>query len=656
MIDLMNRGTVDQAGLARDVQSITKAYHDAGYSDVSVTTKLDPTSDGRTMVTFVIDEGTRTGIAAVNFTGNNAIGSWTLKSIIKTHETGWLSWLLRDDSYTQDQLQVDRLLIQQYYQNHGYPDAQVTSATAEYNAERKGYFINFTIVEGSPYKFGKIGMETSISGLDANQLTSLITTHQGDRFTQAGVDETSQSIAVEATNLGYPFADVRPRIIRNAEAGTFDVTYLVDEGQHLYVERINITGNDKTRDFVIRREIGFSEGDAFSRSLVQRAKTNIQALGFFSSVDISAQQGSASDKVVLNIAVVEQSTGNYGITAGYDSASGVLGELSIEEKNFMGRGQYVKASVGASLGGNTAEFAFTEPHFAGLNLSAGVDVYRHVTDESSTAIYGTTSTGGQLRVGVPLTRDLNSTIFAGVEQTAVSDGSSPFTEVLCGPTPCPSGADGMTFNKAWVGYGLSYNTLDDQQHPTQGVIANFNQRYVGWNYNYLKTEAKARLFMPILPDAGIVGSLKLQGGIINDFGGSLNPIEAFGYGSSIVRGFAPGMMGPTYTGSDTVSESLGFTGYAAASLEAQFPIPMLPETYGLSGAVWADAAYISGQSTPLAADPGSFEQPFKSSVGASIIWDSPFGPLRGDFALPLTYSDNEKAHLQYFAFTINQLL
>jgi outer membrane protein insertion porin family len=658
MIDIMNRGTVDQAGLARDVQSITKAYHDAGYTDASVSTKLDPTSDGRVMVTFVVDEGTRTGIAAVNFTGNNSIGTWTLKSIIKTHETGWLSWLLRDDSYTQDQLQTDRLLIQQYYQNHGFPDAQVTSATAEYNADRKGYFINFTVVEGSPYKFGKIGIETSIAGLDANQVTSLIATHQGDRFTQAGVDQTSQDIAVEATNLGYPFADVRPRIIRNAEAGTFDVTYLVDEGQHLYVERINITGNDKTRDFVIRREIGFSEGDAFSRSLVARAKTNIQALGFFSNVDISAQPGSAGDKVILNIAVVEQSTGNYGITAGYDSSAGILGELSIEEKNFLGRGQYVKASVGASLGGNTAEFAFTEPHFAGLNLSAGIDIYRHATQESNTAIYGTTSTGGQLRLGLPLTRDLRATIFAGLDQTVVTDSAAPFSQVLvpCDPVPANGCANGLTFNKAWVGYSLNYDTLDDQQHPTQGVIASLNQQYVGWNYNYLKTEAKARLFVPILPDAGVVGSLKLQGGIINDFGGNLNPIEAFGYGSTIVRGFAPGMMGPTYTGSDSVAESLGFTGYASASLEAQFPIPMLPETYGLSGAVWADAAYISGNSTSLSPDTGSFEQAFKSSVGASIIWDSPFGPLRGDFALPLTYSANEQAHLQYFAFTINQLL
>ena len=538
------------------------------------------------------------------------------------------------------------LLIQQYYQNHGFPDAQVTSATAEYNAEHKGYFINFTIVEGDAYKFGKIGVETSISGLDANQLTYLIATHQGDRFSQAEVDKTVIALAVEATNLGYPFADVRPRVIRNAATGTFDVAYLVDEGQHIYVERINITGNDKTRDFVIRRELGFSEGDPFSRALVTQAKTNIEALGFFSRVDVSATTGSAPDKIVLNIAVTEQSTGNYGVTAGYDSASGILGEISIEEKNFLGRGQYIKASVGASLTGHSFDFSFTEPHFMGLRLSTGLDLYHHIADETSTNIYGTTSTGGQLRVGLPLTPDINANASFGIDQTSIADATAPTSGIF---------TNGQTFNKAWVGYGLQMNTLDDQKHPTQGLIASINGQYVGWGYNYLKTEAKARYYMPIFPDAGIIGSVKVQGGMINDFGGNVNPLEAFTYGNTLVRGFSPRMMGPMATASGGALEPLGYTAYAGASVEADFPIPMLPETYGLTGAVWADAAYISGQgSVGIPAVAGSTNQPFKSSVGASVIWDSPFGPLRGDFSLPLTYSSTDTP--QYFAVTLNNLL
>jgi len=641
MIDLTNRGTVDQAGLDRDIASIKKSYVDVGYTNVSVTTRLEPVGDGRTRVIFVINEGGRSGIAAINFTGNNAISGWTLKSVIKTHETGWLSWLLRDDNYTQEQLEQDRVLIQQYYANHGYPDAQVTSAVAEYDAKRQGYFITYTIVEGDQYKFGKIGVETSISGLDANNLTNTIRTRQGDRFSAAEMANTAQDMAVEATNLGYPFADVRPRIDRDPATGTFRVTYLVDEGQHLYVERINITGNTKTRDFVIRRELGFAEGDPFSRALITAGKSHIEALGFFSKVDISAEPGSAPDKLILNVDVTEQSTGDYGVTLGYDSSAGILGELSITERNFLGRGQYIKASVGASQTGKSFDFSFTEPYFMGLKMSAGIDAYHHITDETSSNIYGTTSTGAQLRFGLPVTRDVTAQLFTGLDQTTIADASAPTSTFF---------TNGQILHKAWVGYSLTYDTLDDEKHPTEGLYATLTQQYDGWNYNFIKTEAKARYFMPIFPDAGMVGSLKGQAGIINGFGASgVNPVEAFNYGATLVRGFQASNMGARIGG-----QVVGYTQYAGAQAEVNFPIPMLPETYGLSGAIWADAAIIGGQGAAGAVDATSINQPLKSSIGASIIWDSPFGPLRGDVAYVITKATDDKT--QVFALTLQSLL
>ncbi len=628
MIDTMNRGTVDESGLARDVQSIVQAYQDVGYSDVKVTTRLDAVGDGRIRVVFEIVEGTRAGIAAINFTGNNAINAWSLKSIIKTHETGWLSWLLRDDNYTQQQLDMDRELIRQYYANHGFPDAQVTSAVAEYNAERNGYFISFTIVEGEKYAFGDIGVETSISGLDANSLTNTIRTRQGDRFSAAELARSAQDMAVEATNLGYPFADVRARVDRDAATGTFAVTYLVDEGQHLYVERINITGNEKTRDFVIRRELPFAEGDPFNRALVTQGKLNIEGLGFFSRVGFGVEQGSAADKVILNIVVEEQSTGDYGVTAGFDSASGILGELSLTERNFLGRGQYLRASIGASQGGKSFDFSFTEPYFMGLKMSAGLDAYHRITDETVGDVYGMTSTGGQLRFGLPVTRDVNAQVFGGLDRTTIADAIAPFSVVF---------SNGEIFNKAWVGYNLNYDGLDDDDNPTEGFTAQLTQSYVGWDYNFLKTEAKARYFMPLNSDLGLVGSIKVQGGLINDFSGTgVNSLESFTYGSSLVRGFVTRGMGP-----QVGNEILGYTAYAAASAEVTFPIPVLPENYGVSGAVFADAAIISGEGKGGPADPASVNQPIKSSVGASIIWDSPFGPLRGDMAWILSKSTND---------------
>jgi outer membrane protein insertion porin family len=626
MIDTMNRGTIDEAGLARDVQSITKAYQDVGYSSVKVSYRLEPVGNGRMRVVFVIDEGFRSGIAAINFTGNNSISAWQLKSVIRTKETGWLSWLLRDDNYTQEALERDRELIRQYYANHGFPDAQVTSAVAEYNAERQGYFISFTIIEGDPVEFGAIGVETSIAGLDANRLTGTIRTREGARFSAAELQRTAQDMAIEATNLGYPFADVRPRIDRNG--GVFGVTYLVDEGQRLYVERINITGNEKTRDFVIRRELPFAEGDPFNRALVSQGKENIEALGFFRSVRISGEQGSSGDKVILNIVVEEQSTGDYGVTAGYDSQSGILGELSLTERNFLGRGQYLRASIGASQGGKSFDFTFTEPYFMGLKMSAGLDAYHRITDETTSTVYGITSTGGQLRFGLPVTRDLSAQLFTGVDRTTITDtATGGFSSIF---------VPGQQFSKAWIGYGLNYDGLDDPRKPTEGLTASLTQTYVGWNYNFLKTEAKARYFMPLNSDFGLVGSVKVQGGIINNFSGTpVNSLEAFTYGSTLVRGFLQRGMGPKTLGPP--SEIMGYTAYAAASAEVTFPIPMLPESYGLSGALFADAAIISGQGAG-ALDPASVANPIKSSVGASIIWDSPFGPLRGDMAWILSQS------------------
>jgi outer membrane protein insertion porin family len=267
----------------------------------------------------------------------------------------------------------------------------------------------------------------------------------------------------------------------------------------------------------------------------------------------------------------------------------------------------------------------------GLKMSAGIDAYHRITNETTDNIYGRTSTGGQVRFGLPLTRDVRATVFGGLDRTTVADALAPSSVVF---------TDGEQFDKAFIGYSLNYDGLDDPKKPTEGFTASLTQTYAGWDYNFLKTEAKARYFMPLNSDWGLIGSVKLQGGMINDFSGTgVNSLEAFTYGNTIVRGFAPAGMGPKTADLDpgvaVRREILGFTAYVAGSAEVTFPIPMLPESYGLSGAIFADAALISGQGAgPV--DAATLTNPLKSSAGASIIWDSPFGPLRGDMAVPLT--------------------
>ena len=668
MVNVTTRGSFTDASLAADVETIRLAYVAKGYTNVKVGTRLEQAPNGRTRVVFVVDEGQRVGIAAINFTGNNSINSGTLKSVIRTHETHLLSWLFRDDAYSPDQLQIDRQLIELYYMNHGYPDATVTSAVGEFDATRGAYFVNFTINEGERYKFGNIGVETSVPGLNADALTGAIRTGKGATYSLADLQKSQEEMAFEATAQGYAFADVRPRIDRDVATSTFNVTYLVDEGARIYVERINITGNQKTRDAVIRRELDFGEGDPFNRSMVQRGKSNIEKLGFFKTVSVDFAPGSAPDKVVINVNVEEQSTGDYGLTAGYDSQSGILGEVSVTERNFLGRGQYVRVAVGASEAGQSFDFSFTEPRFMGLRVSAGVDVYHRITNETDSNLYGVTATGGQLRFGAPITSDLNGSVFLGLEQKTITDVSmctndagTPDDKTDDFEEACKRSdlfTDGQTFNKAWVGYSLNYNTLDDNKHPTEGLLANFTQQYIGIDHSLLKTEAKARYFIPLMPDAGIVGSVKGQAGLIYSFDGEVSPLEAFRSSNGIVRGFQSNGFGPRYTGAPgSGSEPLGYTGYVAASAEIEFPIPVLPETYGVRGSVWADAALIDGYGSTgptVVPDNTSVDENFKSSVGASIIWDSPFGPLRGDFAYVINKATDDKT--QVFSLTLQNLL
>jgi outer membrane protein insertion porin family len=646
MVDISASGVYSQRRLAADIESIRQAYDRDGFLSVSVTTRTETTVDGRARVVFVINEGTRAGIAAINFTGNNSINGGNLKGTLLTKETGVLSWLFKDDSYDERKIAVDRERIRLYYANRGYPDAQVTSV-GEYDAARNAYFINFTINEGQRYSFGGVGIETSIPGLNTNALKGTVKTGEGATYSITDLQKSIEDMSYEAASQGYSFADVRARLDRDVGNGKFNVTYLVDEGPRVYVERVNITGNTKTRDFVVRRELEFAEGDPFNRAMVIRSRQGIQDLGFFSNVDVTTTPGSSPDKVVINIALTETTTGEYGASAGYSTVDGVLGELSLTERNFLGRGQYLRASVGATQSGRTFDFSFTEPRFMGLKVSAGVDAYHRISDETDTSFYGSQSTGGQLRVGIPLTSDLSATVFAGGEHRVIKDVDAPFSGLV---------RDGQELNKAFVGYTLTWAGVDDVKKPTEGLYATFSQQYVGWDHSLIKTDARARYFVPVIPDYGVVASVKGQAGIIHDLSGNgVHAAEAFTPGTQLIRGFQGRGVGPRLAS----GEYLGTTMYAGLSGEVAFPIPGLPENYGLSGAVWADAAWIGddnlpvGSLGPVAATASSNDVPWRTSIGASLIWDSPFGPLRGDFAHVLNKSTDDRTQL--FQLTLQTL-
>ena len=328
--------------------------------------------------------------------------------MIKTSTSNWLSFLQTTDVYDADRIEADRDLIRRYYLSHGYADVQVVSATGEYDPSRKGFIITFTIEEGSLYHFGVVDVQSNIRAVDPQTLRSVLRTRAGEIYNGDAVEKTVEEVTVEIARHGYPFATVRPRGDRNPQQRTIGVVYVVDEGVRAYIERINIRGNTRTRDYVIRREFDISEGDAYNRALIDRAERRIRNLNFFKTVKITNEPGSAPDRVVINVVVEEQSTGEFSVMGGYSTAERLDGAGSVAERNLLGTGRYAKTSVTYGQFIRAAELGFVEPYLLDQRMSGGIDSVCP-TDARRTPYlsYGTETYGGSLKLGVPLREDLS---------------------------------------------------------------------------------------------------------------------------------------------------------------------------------------------------------------------------------------------------------
>lgn len=621
MLQLRPRSVYTNARLDADIQTIRDAYAQSGFSVAAVTADVEAQPDNQVRVTFNVADGDRSGIASISFIGNKAFGDSRLRNEIRTHESNLLSFLTADDNYDKDKTDVDEELLRRFYAQNGYPDMRVISTVADFNVAQNKYYITFTVDEGEEYRFGSISVETSLNGIDVNVLSAQVSTRSGSLFNNTQLQDTVADLSLAAVNQGFSFAEARSRVDRDFNSNLINVTYLVDEGARVYIERINIYGNTRTRDFVIRRELDFVEGDPFNRALVRKAKTKLDNTGFFKSVNFGAQPGSSDDRVIVNITVEDQATGEFGASIGYSSKDGIIGELSIVERNFLGRGQYVKASVGASDTGRNFNFSFREPYIAGLRISAGFDVYgsRDKEELGVAGSYGKNTTGVRLTSGLPILDDLTLNSYVGFETNSYTDANNDSTvDPVSGK-----------YDKAFVGYSLDFNSLDNRIAPTSGTVASFSQEYAGFGStaDYLRTQIRVRHYQELFPEADIIGSIKAQAGFVTalNSGGVVVQQEMFFKGQGLVRGFK--QLGPM----SAAGVEMGGTTFYGISAEIEMPIPILPRQFGVSTSIWADAGTLYG-TEGVASFASSDSGKIRASVGASLIWRSPLGPLRVDFA------------------------
>ncbi|RUW97498.1 outer membrane protein assembly factor BamA, partial [Mesorhizobium sp. M8A.F.Ca.ET.059.01.1.1] len=621
------------------------AYRRIGRDDAGVTAQVMELGDNRVNVVFHVTEGDRTQIAAINFVGNSAYSSRRLSDVINTKRSSWVSFILRDDVYDEDKLRADQELLRRFYYNHGYADFQVVSAVGELDNATNKYTVTITVQEGDRYNFGDISVESTIPEVDSKSLESVVETRKGDVYNAKDVEDSIIALTEKVAGSGYAFAQVTPRGDRNFENHTISVVYTVDQGTKAYVERIEIRGNDRTRDYVIRREFDVSEGDAFNQVLIQRAKKRLEDLNYFDKVDISTVPGSAPDQVVLVVDVVEKSTGEFSIGAGYSTGGDAAGpsvEGSITERNFLGRGQFIKLSAGGGKNSRDYSLSFTEPYFLGRRIAAGFDIYRSTREYNNN--YDSDTTGATIRFGLPITNSITTQLAYNISQEKYKVDDS------CGPTSIgdPDGScnisqailDGIEQSpwiKSSVSLGLVYNTIDDMKNPHEGIYANTTVEVagLGGDAKFVKITGRGSIYQTLSEQLDLVGLLSGGAGHVEGYGnGDLRIFDHFQSNDRMIRGFAYGGIGPV--ASDTSGDHLGGTTYFNASAEAQFPLPVVPESFGLRGAVFADAATLYGSKLATGlVDQDSTGMKLRASVGLGLMWASPFGPIRIDYAIPV---------------------
>jgi outer membrane protein insertion porin family len=662
-------GPLSQPIVQADVARMVEIYRRRGYFDAKIEPKIIARSGERSDLVFAVSEGTKTGVSAIRFVGNSALSTQELKGAIKTGTTNPLSFLLNNDLYDPDQIEADRIALRQHYLNRGFVDMRVTSAAAEYDPAQKGIVVTFKVDEGSQYRVGTVDIKSEMTGLAPASLKAPLSPSAGEVFNADTVQKTVEALALAAAQRGQPFVAVEVRDERDTGRHRINLTYLLTEGPRRYVERIDIHGNDKTHDDVIRREFDLTEGDADNRALIARAERRLKNLGYFKTVKITEAPGSAPDRVIVNVAVEEQATGDFSISGGYSTADGLLAEVSIGERNFMGTG--LAASTSVTYGQYTKGFklSFTEPHIAGTNLAVGADLFARQSLANTYQSYGSETYGTAFRVGTALTENLGVQWHYSISRESVSlapalmdcsPSNPPPTCYVNGEASVPIKQAALA-GPAWVstiGSTINYSTLDNPRNPTTGVASSLNQDLagLGGDVRYLRTTEDFRAYQPIAGD--VVGVLRAQGGYVTPWGGqSLRLTDGFFGGPQLVRGFAPNGFGPRDLTPGTTMDNVGGRQYWATSTELQAPAPMLPTSSGLKLAVFADAGSVWGYQTASSSSGPALSQSLqvssanilRSSLGASLIWDSPFGPLRANYAIPVSKASYDVT--QRFGFT-----
>jgi outer membrane protein insertion porin family len=657
-ISMHPRSIFTKSKVQQDVARIVELYRRSGRISATVSPKIVELPQKRVDLVFEIDEGPKTGVTRINFLGNKAFSDNDLRDVLVTKESRLWRFLSSNTNYDPDRLDYDREQLRKYYTNRGFYDFRVVSAVAELVPDQKNFAITMTVDEGPKYKFGDMKVETENKRLDPEFLRALLPIRKGELYESDKIEDAVDTLTFAAGSAGYAFVDIRPRYSANREKRTVDVTFQVREGPHVYVERVDITGNTRTIDPVIRREILLSEGDAYNKVLVDRSRNNVRALGFFKDVTVEEQPGSAPDRTVVAVKVEEQPTGELSFGAGFSSVDQFLLDVGITERNFRGRGQDLRARVSLGSLRQTVDFSFTEPRFMGRNMRAGVDIYSYRYDYGSEASFDTTSTGGGVRLGYFFNP---FTYLATRYQLQLNEVNVAQSYCATSPTLCQQAGQFVT---SLVGYTIQADHRNDPIRPTRGWRGSFRQDIagLGGDVNYIRSEVEGSWFHGFGGPRWVL-TASGSAGIVNPWAGDTVRInDRFFKGGNNFRGFETAGIGPRDL---TTDDALGGNVYAIGTLEFAFPTG-LPDEYGIQAALFTEFGtvgslddlykrgdpFLCDNSGPKLGSTGPCvrdDLSLRASAGLSVKWKSPMGPVQFDFSQILAKEEYDRTETFRFS-------
>lgn len=638
VVNIKSRAVFTNAKVQDDISAIKKAYVTKGFYLVEVYPEYIKQSQNRIDVIYKIKEGPKTLIEKINFIGNKAFSDAELEAVVSSKENAWWRFLGANDAYDPDRVEYDRELLRRFYMQSGYADFTMSEPVAELKKDKTGFIVTYTVNEGQKYSFGSVDIKVRDPKLDVDvsKLAQLVDIEKNQTYSTLQVEKNIDRIVEELSNQGYAFVEVIPMISKNRDTRQISLSFDLRPGQRIYVNRINIEGNTRTHDSVIRRQMRLDEGDALQSNKLKRSKDRLTYLDYFSKVDITSDETNMPDKVDLNVKVEEQSTGEFNIGAGLSSYEGVLATLDIKENNFLGRGQQV--ALGFSLSSKRKDFnlGITEPWFMGRELLAGADIYSKETSYEDESSYDEAVLGTAFRLGFPIDEYKRNTVRVKLENKKVENVASDASQFI-------KDLEGDR-NKLALSNTFSIDTRDSKLMPSKGYNASWTVEYAGFggDISYVKNTVKGSYNHAFTED--YVLTVAGRAGYLWDINDEATLTENYRAGGNTLRGFAPSGIGPR----DSVTEdALGGKFMIGHNVEMRYPIPGLTDS-GVNGIVFWDGGLVTDIDDPYGVVED--DKKYRQSVGAGLFWRSPLGPLRFELGMPIVKGANDETEIFSFSF------